>query len=88
MLKNQHSRPLNYKIKFGLRNKTTFLAIFAVSISKKAVKTVLLAIIVILICVLLLGVRVLFVRGGRFPSGHAAANPRLREKGIGCAHDE
>lgn len=65
-----------------------FLAIFAVSIRENVVKTVLLAIVITLVCVLLLGVRVLFVPGGRFPNGHAGANPNLRRKGIGCAHDD
>lgn len=51
-------------------------------------KTLLLAIAIIFICVILLGVKVLFVKGARFPSGHAGASPELRKKGIGCAHDD
>ncbi|MDE7388490.1 MAG: hypothetical protein K2M97_04475 [Muribaculaceae bacterium] len=50
-------------------------------------KLLLLTIGLLLIAVLLLGVRVLFVKGGKFPSGHVAANPELRRRGIGCAKD-
>ena len=33
----------------------------------------------------LLGVKVLFVKGGKFPSGHVHDNAALRERGIHCA---
>lgn len=36
---------------------------------------------------LLLGVKVLFTKNGKFPSGHAHHNPRLRGKGIECHRD-
>ncbi len=48
-------------------------------------KVVLLSILLVLCSVVLLGVKVLFVKGGRFPSGHADTEA-LRKKGIGCAH--
>ncbi len=51
-------------------------------------KTVLLSIIILLVCIVLLGVKVLFIKGARFPSGHAGASPHLRRKGIGCASDD
>ncbi|MDE5683302.1 MAG: hypothetical protein K2I39_03725 [Muribaculaceae bacterium] len=51
-------------------------------------KTVVLTIILLLVCIVLLGVKVLFIKGARFPSGHAGASPHLRRKGIGCATDE
>ncbi len=34
-------------------------------------KTVILAIVIVALCFVLLGVKVLFVKGGKFPSGHA-----------------
>ncbi len=37
------------------------------------------------VAVLLLGVKIFFVKGGKFPSGHVHDNPHLRRKGIGCA---
>ncbi len=51
-------------------------------------ETVIIAILLVALAVLMLGVRVLFVKGGRFPSGHAASNPELRRRGIGCGHDD
>lgn len=47
-------------------------------------KTVIPAIVLLLLCVLLLGIRVLFVKGGRFPSGHIHDNAGLRTRGIDC----
>ncbi|MDE5745268.1 MAG: hypothetical protein K2H84_06365 [Paramuribaculum sp.] len=46
--------------------------------------TVLAAIILILVAVVILGVKALFVRGGKFPSGHASDIPALRDKGVDC----
>lgn len=34
---------------------------------------------------LMMAVKVLMVRGGRFPSGHAHDIPALRRRGVGCA---
>lgn len=39
------------------------------------------------LAVMLLGVKVLFVKGGKFPSGHVKDIKTLRDKGIGCASD-
>ncbi len=49
-------------------------------------KLLILAIIAVGICVLLLGVRVFFVKGGRFPSSHVHDIAALREKNITCEH--
>ncbi len=51
-------------------------------------KTVFLAIIIVALAFVLLGVKVLFVRGGKFPSGHVHDNPALRQKGIRCASNQ
>lgn len=48
-------------------------------------KTVLLAIAIVAVCVVLLGIKVLFVKGSAFPSGHVHDNVALRRKGISCA---
>ena len=45
------------------------------------------AIALIGLAVLAMGVKALFIKGGRFPSGHAHDIPALRRRGIGCAHD-
>lgn len=50
-------------------------------------KTVLITIVVVLVSVLLLGVKVLFIKGSSFPNGHAGASPALRKRGIGCASE-
>ena len=51
-------------------------------------KTLVLTIILVLISVLLLGVKVLFVKGAKFPSGHVGHSEALRKRGIGCASGE
>ncbi|MCC8070357.1 MAG: hypothetical protein LIO90_00960 [Bacteroidales bacterium] len=51
-------------------------------------KLVLLTILLVAIAVVLLGVKVFFVKGGRFPSGHVHDVEALRRRGIGCAHSE
>ncbi len=48
-------------------------------------KIVLLTIIIMGIAIMLIGVKVLFVKGGKFPSGHVHDHPALRDKNIGCA---
>lgn len=50
-----------------------------------ALIVILSAILLIGLAVLLLGVKVFFVKGGKFPSGHAHDNSELRRKGVGCA---
>ncbi|MCM1021460.1 MAG: hypothetical protein NC343_04565 [Muribaculum sp.] len=50
-------------------------------------KTILCAIILVLAAFLMLGVKVLFVKGGKFPSSHVHDNPRLRSRGFSCAAD-
>lgn len=48
-------------------------------------KIAVLTIALLAISVVLLGVRVLFVKGGKFPSSHVHDAEALRRKGIGCA---
>ncbi len=48
-------------------------------------KVFFLCIIIVALCVLLLGVKVFFVRGASFPSGHVHSSPALRRHGITCA---
>ena len=51
-------------------------------------ETVLITLLIVAICVLLLGVKVFFVKGGRFPNGHVSSNKALRKKGIGCVQSQ
>lgn len=50
--------------------------------------TILLSIGVIALCIILLGVKVLFVKNGKFPSGHIHDNPAMRKHNIECARHE
>lgn len=45
----------------------------------------LLTIFILALAVVLLGVKVFFVKGGKFPSMHAHSSPELRRRGVGCA---
>ena len=38
--------------------------------------------------VVALGVKVLFVKNGKFPSGHVSHNKALRDRNITCAHSQ
>lgn len=48
-------------------------------------KTILITVIILVICVVLLSVKVLLKKGGRFPNTHIESNAALRDKGICCA---
>jgi len=48
-------------------------------------RVVFLAVLFVGIAVLLLGIRVFFVKGGKFPNSHIEGNKALRDKGICCA---
>ena len=47
-------------------------------------ETVILSICLVAAAFVLLGVKVLFIKGGKFPSGHVHSSPALRSKGISC----
>lgn len=51
-------------------------------------ETGLITLLIVAICVLLLGVKVFFVKGGQFPNGHVSSNEALRRKGIGCVQSQ
>ena len=48
-------------------------------------RIVVISVIFVTLAVLLLGVKVFFVKGGRFPSGHVHDVPALRDKNVTCA---
>ncbi len=50
-------------------------------------KVILLSIAIVGVCVLLLGIKVFFVPGARFPSGHIHEHAALRRRGITCASE-
>lgn len=52
------------------------------------VETLVITLLIVAICIALLGLKIFFVKGGKFPSGHVSGNKALRERGIGCAQSQ
>ena len=50
--------------------------------------TVLISLLIVAICIVLLGVKVFFVKGGKFPNGHVSGNKAMRDRGIGCVQSQ
>lgn len=50
--------------------------------------TILITLLIVAICFALLGIRMLFVKGGKFPNGHVSGNKALRDKGINCVQSQ
>lgn len=50
--------------------------------------TLLFTVIILVICVVLLSVKVLLKKGGRFPNTHIDGNRALGKKGIHCARTQ
>lgn len=42
--------------------------------------TILFTLLIVAICLVLLGLKVFFVKGGKFPNGHVSGNKSLRER--------
>lgn len=51
-------------------------------------ETILIAVLIVALCVVLLGVRILFVKGGKFPNSHVSGSKALRKRGIGCVQSQ
>lgn len=51
-------------------------------------KIILLTIVLLASAIVLMGIKVLFIKGSKFPSGHVHDNAALRERNIGCASSE
>ncbi|MBP6064464.1 hypothetical protein [Bacteroides sp.] len=50
--------------------------------------TILITLLIVAICLALLGIRMLLIKGGRFPNGHVSGNKTLRDKGISCVQSQ
>ncbi|MEG1616362.1 MAG: hypothetical protein RR202_09765 [Bacteroidales bacterium] len=48
-------------------------------------ETILITGAIVAIAFVLLAVKVIFVKGGKFPNTHLSGNPGLKKQGIGCA---
>ena len=42
--------------------------------------TLLITLLIVAICIVLLGVKVFFVKGGKFPNGHVSGNKAMRDE--------
>lgn len=51
-------------------------------------ETILIAVLIVALCVILLGVRIFFVKGGKFPNSHVSGSKALRKRGIGCVQSQ
>lgn len=51
-------------------------------------ETILITLLIVAICIVLLGLKVFFVKGGKFPNGHVSGNKAMREKGISCVQSQ
>ncbi len=51
-------------------------------------KTLLVTLALVAASVVLLCVRIILVKGGRFPNTHVGGNKHLRQKGIGCVQSQ
>lgn len=51
-------------------------------------KTALITILFVAVGVLLLGVKVFFVKGGKFPNSHVSGSKAMRDRKIGCAQSQ
>ncbi len=50
--------------------------------------TILITMLIVAICVVLLGVKIFFVKGGRFPNSHVSGNKAMRDRGIHCVQTQ
>ena len=53
----------------------------------EAMATLVIIIVLIALAVMLLGVKIFFVKGGRFPNTHIHDNAEMKKRGITCARD-
>lgn len=50
--------------------------------------TVLITLLIVAICIVLLGFKIFFVKGGKFPNGHVSGSKAMRDRGIGCVQSQ
>ena len=62
--------------------------IFANTKIREMLKTVTITLLIVAISFLLLGIKVIFTKAGRFPNIHISGNEALRKKGIGCVQSQ
>ncbi|NDV58382.1 hypothetical protein [Bacteroides sp. 519] len=50
--------------------------------------TILITLLIVAICLVLLGVKILFVKGGKFPNTHISGSKAMRDRGITCVQSQ
>ena len=50
--------------------------------------TIGITLLIVAISIVLLGIKVFFVKGGKFPNGHVGGNKAMRDRGIGCVQSQ
>ncbi|MGV8963956.1 MAG: hypothetical protein ACOH2V_11345 [Candidatus Saccharimonadaceae bacterium] len=48
-------------------------------------QTIIISIVLLAIAIMLMGVRVFFIKNGTFPNTHISNSPAMKERGISCA---
>ncbi len=76
---------LSYKIKLINDQNLTNVSYICTEFRIQDMKLLLLTVGLLALAVVLLGVKVFFVKGGKFPDTHAHSSPELRRRGVGCA---
>lgn len=54
----------------------------------KMLKTLVISVLIIAICMVLLAIRIVLKKNGRFPNGHVSGSKALRDKGITCMQSQ
>ncbi|MDR1003984.1 MAG: hypothetical protein LBL97_03125 [Prevotellaceae bacterium] len=52
------------------------------------IDTLLITLLIVAICLILLGIKVFFVKNGTFPGGHISESEAMRKRGIGCVQSQ
>ena len=51
-------------------------------------EAILITLLIVAISIVLLGVKVFFVKDGKFPNSHVSGNKAMRDRGIGCVQSQ
>lgn len=62
--------------------------IFASTNLMEMLVTILIALLIVAISLVFLGIRMLLVKGGKFPNTHISGSKAMRDRGIGCAQSQ
>ncbi len=51
-------------------------------------KTIVITMLIVAICIALLSIKILIKKNGRFPNSHVSGSKAMRKKGIGCVQSQ